>query len=586
MSFLGEIKRRKIFQVAAVYAVVAWLLIQIVATIEEPLSLPDWVDTLVIVLFAVGFPITLIISWSFNLTSEGLTREVGSVAPTARQGRQIEYILIGLVVVALGWLVYRVEFDSGGVVGHQLDGVLPNTIAVLPFENLSLNPEDAFFAAGIHESTLNQLAKISGLIVLSRTSVMQYEENRPSIPEIAKVLNAAMIMEGSVRYANGRVLIAAQLIDGKTDAHLWSEEFNKELTDVFAVQAEVARQIASRMKLQLLPEEQARINRQPTNSAEAYQLFLKALSLNIRNYSANMATYLELLDQAIALDPEFAEAYAGLAWGHYFTRDRDIAVQYAQKAIELDPTNGTPYRVLGYVYGNYYAYQEKARLNMERAVELSPNDPEILITHAYRLGWQGRNSSEALQFAQRAVAIAPRRAGHRARLGYLYLIIGNLAAALEHTNEAIALEPKRAASYSQLAIIDYLNGNKNLAKENLDYSIQITPASSRSNLGYAAYLYGLLGDVEQAEVILARLENVLTPRQLENAEEYLCWAILGTRDKKRALQSWTTVITGYLEQDRPLSPGRIIRFRDNWLNDPMLDEPEFVELRRRLGFEG
>ena len=123
MSFLGEIKRRKIFQVAAVYAVVAWLLIQIVATIEEPLSLPDWVDTLVIVLFAVGFPITLIISWSFNLTSEGLTREVGSAAPTARQGRQIEYILIGLVVVALGWLVYRVEFDSRGVAGHQRDGV-------------------------------------------------------------------------------------------------------------------------------------------------------------------------------------------------------------------------------------------------------------------------------------------------------------------------------------------------------------------------------------------------------------------------------------------------------------------------------
>ena len=586
MSFLGEIKRRKIFQVAAVYAVVAWLLIQIVATIEEPLSLPDWVDTLVIVLFAVGFPITLIISWSFNLTSEGLTREGGSAAPTARQGRQIEYILIGLVVIALGWLVYRVEFDSGGVAGHQRDGMLANSIAVLPFENLSLNPEDAFFAAGIHESTLNQLAKISGLIVLSRTSVMQYEENRPSIPEIAKALNAAMIMEGSVRYANGRVLITAQLIEGQSDVHLWSKEFNKELTDVFAVQAEVARQIASRMKLQLLPEEQARINRQPTNSAEAYQLFLKALSLNIRSYSENMVTYLELLDQAIVLDPKFAEAYAGLAWGHYFTRDRDIAVQYAEKAIELDPTNGTPYRILGYVYGNYYAYQKKARLNMERAVELSPNDPEILITHAYRLGLQGRNSAEAVQFGERAVAIAPRRAEHRLRLGYLYMITGNLAAALEHMKASIALEPRRSASYFQLAEINYLNGNKNLAKENLDYGIQNTPASARSSLGYVAYLYGLLGEHEQAREVLARFENVLTPRQREHADEYLCWAILGTRNKKRALQSWTTVITGYLEQDRPLSPGRIIRFRDNWLNDPMLEQPEFIELRRRLGFTG
>ena len=299
MSFLGDIKRRKIFQVAAVYLVVAWLLIQVVATVETPLNLPDWADTLVILLLAIGFPITLVMSWGFNLTPEGLVKEGNGDAPAASQSRRLEYVLIGLVVVALGWLVYRVEFDLGDAVGVQRDGVLPNSIAVLPFNNLSLDPEDAFFAAGIHESTLNQLAKISDLIVIARTSVMQYEEDPPPIHEIAKALNVESIMEGSVRYADGRVLISAQLIDGRTGGHLWSDEFNRELTDVFAVQAEVAQQIAMALQAQLLPDELARIENRPTESTEAYQHYLHALSMPpTARYPEYVPAHIESLKRA------------------------------------------------------------------------------------------------------------------------------------------------------------------------------------------------------------------------------------------------------------------------------------------------
>jgi len=602
MSFLEEIKRRKIFQVAAVYAVVAWLLIQIVATVEAPLSLPSWFDTAIIVALAIGFPIALILAWAFDVTPDGVVKDQG----IAQGGsRRIEYVLIGLLVVAVGWILYRTEFaDPETVTGSSISTgratgevatvtspeVLPNSIAVLPFENLSLDPEDAFFAAGIHESTLNQLAKISGLIVLSRSSVMQYVENRPPVAEVAKALNVETVMEGSVRYANGQVLISAQLIDGKTDAHLWSGEFNRELVDVFAIQADVAKQIATAMQVQLLPDEQARIESRPTSSPEAYQHYLHAMSLP---FGLAQPEYLPAiiysLEQAIAADPDFAEAYAALSFAHtHGIGDRAIGVDYAEKAIDLNPAFGGAYLVLGQSYGFYYARQDEARQAFEQAVEISPNDPGVLIQHAYRLADNNEDHAEAIRLAKRAVAIDPTSDHYQEWLGFIYMRSGDLAAAAKHLREAIRLETGSGVPYvvyMNLAYVEYLGGNLSAAKEHLDYAVTIMSQGATFRASYIAYLYGLLGEMELAEGQLARLENIYSDRQRGSWPPEV-WAILGTRNKQRAIQAWQTAITGYLEEDRPFSPGAISRFRDNWLNDPMLEEPEFLELRRRLGYDG
>lgn len=184
-SFLGEIKRRKVFQVAAVYLVVAWLIVQIVATVEAPLRLPEWADTLVIVLLAVGFPVALILSWAFDITPDGVVRDAGGSGNGS--GRRIEYVLIALLVVAVGWVIYRVEFEPVATVATVRADVLPNSVAVLPFENLSPNPDNDFFAAGIHEEILGQLAKIRDLSVISRTSVLPYAETELSVPELVEV---------------------------------------------------------------------------------------------------------------------------------------------------------------------------------------------------------------------------------------------------------------------------------------------------------------------------------------------------------------------------------------------------------------
>ena len=601
MSFLGEIKRRKIFQVAAVYLVVAWLLIQIVATIETPLGLPDWVDTLVILLLAIGFPITLVMSWGFNLTPDGVVKDQGSDETVHSGSKTIEYVLIGLLAVAVIWIIYRVEFDAPEQVTESvlsaepatLDAavdlptdVLPNSIAVLPFENLSPDPNNAYFAAGIHESTLNQLAKIRDLIVISRTTVMQYEEDRPPIPEIANALKVATVMEGSVRYANGRVLIAAQLIDGKTDAHLWSDEFNRDLADVFAVQAEVAKQIAIALQVQLLPDEKARIENRPTESAEAYQHYLHALSFPDQFiFPQYTSAYIESLDRAIAVDPDFAKAYEELAWAYYIKRERDIAVEYAQKAIELDPTLGRAFLVLGTIYEQFYVRQDEARAAFARAVELSPNDPRILINNGRRRAEQSGEYAEAIRSGERAVAIDPNSANFHADLGFIYLRAGDLQEAARYLRAAIRLNPGDYLYYLNLATVEYLNGNLSAARENLEQGVQLMASGQTQRVGYLVYLYGLLGEPDKAANLLARLEELNTDRQRDN-QLPLGWALLGTGDKERALRDWTITIDGYLEENRRVSPGRISRFRDNWLNDPMLDEPEFLELRRRLGYGG
>ena len=198
-------------------------------------------------------------------------------------------------MLALGFVIYNYESEDPPAPGSETvvdtfaeaptpliaeeqPDVLPNSVAVLPFENLSLDPENAFFAAGIHESTLNQLAKIRDLTVIARTSVLQYAVDPPPIPEIAAALKVEMVMEGSVRYANDRVLITAQLIDGRTGAHLWSDEYNRGLADIFAVQAEIAAAIAMALEAEFSTTEQNDIERPLTDSPEAYALYLKALA--------------------------------------------------------------------------------------------------------------------------------------------------------------------------------------------------------------------------------------------------------------------------------------------------------------------
>jgi TolB-like protein len=325
VGLLGELKRRKVTRVAAVYAVTAWVLLQIVDVVTDPLRLPEWFATVVFVLLALGFPIALIMAWAFEMTPEGIQRTSSDddAGADARVTKPQVAAIVGLVVLASGWMIYALQRDDprspAADASTELSSDtepsserLHNSLAVLPFENLSPDPDNAYFAAGIHEETLNQLARIKDLSVIARTSVLQYAGAKRPIAEIAAELNVGAILEGSVRYAGDRVRITVQLIDAYKGIHLWSETYDRELIDIFQIETEIAASITKAMRAEFSVEERRRLSKTPTDVFDAYAHYLRAMAHIGRELT--FQPVFEELRAAIDLDPNFADALAAMAY--------------------------------------------------------------------------------------------------------------------------------------------------------------------------------------------------------------------------------------------------------------------------------
>lgn len=584
MSFLGEIKRRKVFQVGALYAVVAWLAIQVITAIETPLGLPDWVDTLVIVLLAIGFPLTLVISWAFDVTPAGVVRDAGGDAPVQSGGRKIEYVLIGLLVITVGWIGYS-ELGPSGKPARQ---TLPNSIAVLPFENLSPDPDNAYFAGGIHEEILNQLAKIRDLNVIARTSVLNpdFTNGSMSIPAIALELNVETIMEGSVRYSGNldTVRVTAQLIDGETNTHIWTDTFDGDLTDFFGFQTEIAIQIASATQAEFSADERDRIDKPITNSPEAYALYFKAGAVRSVGF-AKSPEYYQILDQAIALDPNFAEAHAGKAIGYgvsirfdirnsqlTFAEMRAIATEHTGRALAIDPNLGLAHMAQAFVHYNNQQ-GTLAKQAFERALQLSPNNVYLLRIAAGTLSLLG-DHNEAVRMAQRAVDLGSD--GAEATLAGTLWYAGNPVAAAESYREHIDRSPLQNRL---LGAVEFVLGNNAAAISHLRRFEELSDIDANVNypdgIAQLAYQYGRLGLQEDARRLYNALEVWRADGQyIATASRAISHLAIGDVDTAYQL-------LGEINGEWSLYSLRWMK--SNILNDPVLEEPRFVELRSRIG---
>jgi len=598
MSFLGEIKRRKVFQVAAVYAVVAWLLIQIVATVAPLINQPDWTATLVFVLLAIGFPITLIISWAFNLTPDGVVRDQGRNGTAQSGGRRIEYVLFGLLVVAVGWLAYR-EIGPNETPIEDVTAtstpmpespeqeakrdVLPNSVAILPFANLSPDPDNAYFAAGIHESTLNQLAKIRDISVIARTSVMQYEHNPPPIPKIAETLNVEMVMEGSVRYANDRVLITAQLIDGRTGTHIWSDEFDRGLTDIFGVQAEIAENIAIALQTELLPNERQRIQKVQTSSPQALALYLQASNLNytVSGVGPNEDRHL-YLDKAIELDPSFARAHAYKAYDYVYAMVRtrlpddpqvseleQLALEHARRALSLDPEENLAYVALANIHRLNWRAAE-AETAYERALQLAPNDPYSLGNFSSFLNALAEHD-QAISFGLRANQLDPYHSAH----GRAYMGAGSFDAAYAVFDELQRIDPTNHYNYYMQAIAEWHRGNPESALTNIRISEQLAE-DLPNQIGRNIEAYGLMGRHDDAIRLFHRLEQIAETYHISASEWARAYVAIG--DYEQAL-TWMKQID---EERSPEDAISAFTLAINRNHNPVLERPEFIEVRNNL----
>ncbi|NQT62409.1 MAG: hypothetical protein HQ556_05575, partial [Candidatus Marinimicrobia bacterium] len=385
--FMAELKRRKVFRVAGVYAIVAWLIIQIGESTFEALHLPPWALTFIIILLFTGFPIAIIFAWIFDKTPEGkiqIDEQDQDLRPAIKRKRT--WFAFGGIIAGVILGVFIARLYSPITLDNV--GINDKSVAVLPFTTFSAEDEDnSFFADGVHDDILTQLSKIKDIKVISRTSVVQYKNTTKTMSEIAKELNVQHVLEGSVRRAGDQIRIVAQLINAVTDNHIWSETYDREYADIFAIQSDVAKQIATALKATLTPKEANYLNEKPTDNLEAWDLYIKANILSddeITDIDSVIAVY----EQGIRLDKNFLQPYGKIAALHarmYFdghgpdpSQERFAKAEQAlEKARSINANHPDYHEAQGEVY--YYGYRdyEQALREFYLALEAKPNDADL-----------------------------------------------------------------------------------------------------------------------------------------------------------------------------------------------------------------
>src|SRR5437879_750727 len=384
MNFFAELKRRNVYKVAVAYAVVGWVIAQIATQIVPFLEIPTWVVRLVIVLIAIGFPIALVIAWAFEATPEGI-RRTEDVDLNAQKRAPKKHAWIYVVVVGAAFsigLFFVGRYSVRNIAGAAGNEVPAKSIAVLPFDNLSRDPDNALFAEGVQDEILTRLAKVADLKVIARTSTQRFKSAPENLPDIANQLGVANILEGSVQRANDQVRVNVQLINALTSTHLWADTYDRKLTDIFAVESDIAKTIADTLQAKLTGSEKQMIAAQPTSDTAAYELYHKGRSLWEKRSGDNIPKAISFYEQAIARDPNYALAYAGLADAYillpYYTAtaQRDAsgkAKEAALKALRLDPNLAEAHAAVGKVLHFAEIALTGSIREFQRAIELKPN---------------------------------------------------------------------------------------------------------------------------------------------------------------------------------------------------------------------
>ncbi|MEY2563277.1 MAG: adenylate cyclase [Verrucomicrobiota bacterium] len=473
-NFFAELKRRNVWKVAVAYAVVAWLLIQAASIILPTFEAPGWTMKALIASLAIGFPIAIVLAWAFEVTPEGIKR-ADEVSPnesvTRRTGRKLIATTIVLALVACGLLAFQL-FRSGGtrsvasnVAAKPEDGrapVPPKSIAVLPFVNMSDDKTNEFFSDGISEELLNLLGKIPQLKVAARTSSFSFKGKGVEIPEIARQLRVANVLEGSVRRSGDQIRITAQLIRASEGYHLWSQAYDRKMDDIFKIQDEIAAEVVKELKLKLLGE----APKVRTTDPKAYALYLQSRELGRQNTAEAFAQSDALYRQALEIDPRYAPAWNGLATN--FISKTSMAVlssqegyalahEAAEKALQIDPDYAPAHAQLGWIAIAENDSAAAAR-HLQRALVLDPRDLDVLRNAATLLSSVGR-LDEALALAQVIVGRDPVNVPALVKLGLYQRQAGRYDAAITSLRTVLSLSPGRGGAHAELGTALMLKGD-------------------------------------------------------------------------------------------------------------------------------
>jgi len=522
MSFFNELKRRNVFRVGIAYAIAAWVLLQVVDLVLENISAPDWVMKVFLLVVVVGFPVAVIIAWAYELTPEGVKREQNvdrSQSVTRATGRKLDRIIIGFLALAVVFLVidpFEAEPEPSSTVTTPQEIVAAPTgqtsagrdksVAVLPFAFRSNNPDDEFFAEGMHDDLLTQLAKIGSLKVISRTSVMEYKDTTKKIPEIAAELGVATIVEGGLQRSGSRIRFNAQLIDAYTDEHLWAETYNRELTaeNLFDIQTEIALAIAEALKATLSPEEEARIERVLTTNLEAWASYQRALPMTQVQTAQAMKTGLADVDLALKLDPKFAAAWSLrailLLQQYWFFDNKSATRNNAREAIQhgrmIDPELAELDLAEGYYHYWGFADYEKALPFLQQASAGLPNDSRIHRARAYVLRRMGR-WEDALAAMRRASELDPRNEAHHIDIMSTLILMRRFEKARKEYDKAAEFGSNNPLLLTELAWLNLAESGDITSNRHLSHLVPADNAEVQMSVwGSSLYVDDLEGAMQ------------------------------------------------------------------------------------------
>ena len=540
-SFSSELKRRNVYKVAVAYIVAGWALSQGIAQVFPVFEIPNWAIRLIVLLIIVGLPVALVLAWAFEITPQGIKRtDTADAMPRSGQQKKHAwiYVVVASALVSIG-LFFLGRYTGENVIARQGDAAtaLPSkSIAVLPFENLSEDKSNAYFAEGVQDEILTRLAKVADLKVISRTSTQHFNSAPGNLPQIAKELGVANFLEGSVQKVADQVRVNVQLINALTNAHLWAETYDRKLTDVFAVESEIAKIIADTLRAKLTGREVATISARPTENSVAHDLYLKGRFFWNKRSASELQKALGYYQQATDEDPNYALAWSGIAdvyvllplFGGANPEDAyPKAKEAANKALALDPNLAEPHAALGLLASIFDFDVARSMREFERAIALNPN-------YATAHHWFGNSVLEAIgdfdrsiAEMKRAVELDPLSIPINGDLGVAYYYAGRFPEAIAQLRKALDLDSNSYYVHYNLGEALELSGD--LPGAITEYQKAVLLDDDPYVLALLGHAKALSGDHDAALKILGQLSK--TTRYLPDYSVALIYLGLGDRNQ-------------------------------------------------------
>ncbi len=581
-NFFSELRRRNVFRAGAFYAASAWLLVQVATQVSPFFHIPETVVRGIVVVAAIGLPVWLVVAWLYEWTAQGIQRESEMPAPLSPSSRASRRNVDRWIVVMLAAAVVLLLADK--FLFRDRSAAVATTpeksIAVLPFDNLSRDPDNAYFCEGVQDEILTRLAKIADLKVISRTSTQRFKSSPNDLREIATQLGVAHILEGSVQKASDEVRVNVQLINALTDAHLWADTYDRKLTDIFAVESEIAKAVADALKAKLSGSEQRVIAARPTDNTEAHQLYLKGRYFWNKRTGNDLKKSVDYFEQAIAADPNYALAYAGLADGYVLMPGYSAgtpreyypkAKTASEKALKLDDTLAEAHTTLAMVIWNFDFDFAQANKEFQRAIEVNPNYATAHQQYGNNTLSAFGRSDEAISEGRRALELDPLSSVINSDLGGDYLYAGRYDEAIARLRKLLEMDPGYYFGHFLLAQALEAKGSRDEAIA--EYQKAMALNDDPNVLAALARAYGLSGNRIEAQKILEQLTELSKQRYVPAYSFAIVY--LGLGDKQEAMR--------WLEKSYEDRAGADIGWiRVDPLLEPLRGDPRFEALAEKI----